>query len=155
MINHIKLNNFDVPEGWLPGDIVAYDAFERKYEPRTNAKKLPVQSAYGKYLEEPILHYTIGTKVNQRIGKELKEAGVPDVLAHDEPPSFDVDVHRMYDHSQLDPDWMHRLSGYHLTKGFLKGVHQGDISSQHGTSYVPSLARAVDFGKNITETGKY
>jgi hypothetical protein len=42
---------------------------------------------------------------------------------------------------------MTRMLGSNLRKSTLQAVHRGAISDEQGTSYVPSLAKAVDFGR--------
>ena len=43
---------------------------------------------------------------------------------------------------------MTRMLGSNLRKSTLNAVHRGAVSDEKGTSYVPSLAKAVDFGKS-------
>ena len=38
------------------------------------------------------------------------------------------------------------MYGSHLQKATLKGVWEGAESNEHGTSFVPGLAKGVDFG---------
>jgi hypothetical protein len=42
---------------------------------------------------------------------------------------------------------MTRMLGSNLRKSTLQAVHRGATSNEQGTSYVPSLAKAVDFGR--------
>jgi len=155
MVSHVQITDPDGVNGHLPGEIVKYDDLVRDYQPREGSKLTPLTHAYGRYLEQPALHYSIGTKVNNRVIKTFKEHGVNTVLTHEKTPGFEPHVSRMYEHSQLDPDWMTRLGGYHLEAGFLKGVHKGDISETNSTSYIPALAKGVGFGDKVETTGKY
>ena len=155
MVNHVKVTADKGSGTYLPGDIVRYDDMVRDYAPREKSEMAKLQSSRGRYLEQPVLHYTIGTKINDRVMNDLKGRGITNVLSHKEPPVFEPSVQRLYDHSQRDPDWMARMSGYRLKDKLLEGVHKADISDPHGTSYVPALAEGVDFGKNIKTTGTY
>ena len=155
VVSHVRVNDLDGPAGTQVGDVTRYDDLVRGYKPRTNSHDMPIGSTIGKYLEKPTLHYTIGTRVTNRVAKDLKTAGVSSILVNDDTPSFDPDVQRIYSHPQLDPDWMTRLSGTELKKSLLKSVHEGASSTPHSTSFVPALATGIDFGKTTPITGEY
>jgi len=144
VINHIRLNE---PIGeYMPDDIIPYDLFERSWQPRDGHKVTDVRSAKGKYLERPVLHYTVGTRVTPNVSKELGDFGIKDVTVHDEAPPFEPHFLRGLDNLQYDPDWMTRMLGSNLQKGTLKSVWAGGVSDESGTSFVPSLAKSVGFG---------
>jgi DNA-directed RNA polymerase subunit beta' len=155
MISHVKVEKPNVKAGVNVGDIVRYDDLVKDYKARPNSKMRPLSAAKGQYLEQPVLHYSIGTRVNNRMAKALKQRGVQSILTNEEEPGFKPDVQRLYDHSQVDPDWMARMAGYKLKGTLLQGVHAGDVSEEHSTSYVPSLAKGVEFGDPLKEQGKY
>jgi len=155
MINHVKMTANKATGPYIPGDIVRYDDMVRDYTPREKSKMTRVVNARDSYLEQPVLHYTIGTKVTPRVLDDLKKKGITDVLAHPEPPVFEPQVQRLYDHSQRDPDWMARMGGYKLKDNLLSGVHRADTSDPHSTSYVPALAQGTEFGAQSKETGLY
>jgi hypothetical protein len=155
MIAHVSVNHINGPGGTMIGDNPRYDDITRDYEPREGHKTVIPTQGKGHYLEQPILHYTIGTKVSDRVIKDLQVNGVKNIVVHRDPPAFEPDVQRMFSHSQLDPDWMTRMSGYHLTTSVPDAVHRGLTSEDHGTSYVPALAKGVDFGITTKQTGKY
>ena len=144
LINHVRLH--DEMEGYVPDDVVPYDVIERKYVPRPGAADVPVQSAVGQYLERPYLHYSIGTKIRPSVVKTLAEYGISSVHAHRDPPPFEPDMIRAMENLQHDPDWMTRLYGSNLKRGLLSAVHRGAASNESGTSFVPGLARGVEFG---------
>jgi hypothetical protein len=98
-------------------------------------------------LEKPIMQYSIGTKVTPRIAAELKKAGIPSVHAHDDQPSFVPEMVRAMDTLSFSPDWMVRLGGFNLKKGLLESVHRSRGSKEHQESFLPALARGVEFGK--------
>lgn len=155
VVSHVRVNDLNGPSGTLIGDVVRYDDLVRDYEPRPGAVESPVSSSMGKYLEKPALHYTIGTRITDRVAKDLKTVGVNSIFVNDKPPAFDPDVQRIYGHLQLDPDWMTRLAGTELKKSTLRAVHEYAGSPEHSTSFVPSLASGVEFGKDISTKGTY
>ena len=145
LINHVRLT--DEYGDNVPDDVIPYSTLEHKWKPREGAQSLTPKKAVGKYLERPILHYTIGTKIRPSMVKELEEFNVADVNVHDNPPPFEPEMVRGMYSLQHDPDWMTRMYGSGLKKSLLRGVHRGSTSEERGTSFVPSISRSVDFGR--------
>ena len=145
LINHVRLT--DEYGDNVPDDVIPYSTLEHKWKPREGAQVLKPKKAVGKYLEKPVLHYTIGTKIRPSMVKELEEFNVGDVNVHENPPPFQPEMIRGMYSMQHDPDWMTRMYGSGLKKSFLSGVHRGAVSEERGTSFVPSISRSVDFGR--------
>ena len=145
LINHVRLE--DEVGDHVPDDVVPYDTLEASWEPRKNARRMKPGSAVGKYLERPVLHYTVGTRVGKRVAADLDEFGVKEVDVHDDPPPFMPEMVRGMENLQHDPDPMSKMLGSNLQKSFLGSVHRGLTSDPEGTSYVPALANPVDFGR--------
>jgi|TARA_R110000824_G_scaffold82768_7_gene207441 DNA-directed RNA polymerase subunit beta' len=145
LINHVRLT--DEYGDHVPDDVIPYSTLEHRWKPRTGAKVLTPKRAMGKYLERPILHYTIGTKIRPSMLDNLKEFGVEDLNVHDDPPPFEPEMIRGMYSLQHDPDWMTRMYGSGLKKSLLEGARRGSVSESRGTSFVPSISRSVDFGK--------
>ena len=146
LINHVELA--DEVGDHSPGDIITYDALERAWEPRPGARKVHPRSAMGKYLERPVLHYTVGTKIRPSVVKHLADFGINEVDAHDDPPPFQPMMVRSMENLQHDPDWVSRHLGSNLKKTTLHGVERGDVADTEGTSYVAGLALAPhSFGR--------
>lgn len=145
LINHVRLT--DEMGDYAPDDVIPYDVLEHVYKPRVGHELSDVKRAVGKYLERPVLHYSIGTKVRPSMLKELKRFNVNTLLVHDDPPPFEPEMVRGMENLQHDPDWMTRQLGSNLKKNLLTAAHRGATSDELGTSFVPPLARAVDFGR--------
>src|SRR5262245_33616259 len=146
LINHVRLATESGDH--VPDDVVPYDAFERRYRPRDGTTTVRPDRAAGQYLERPVLHYSIGTPVRPSVVRELKRFGVKEVDVHAEPPPFAPLMVRGMANLQHDPDWRTRMYGSGLKTGLLEAVHRGGESHEAGTSFVPGLARAIDFGRN-------
>lgn len=145
LINHVRVKNeFG---DYLPDDVVEYDDLAARYTPREGAKSYNLQTMKGKYLEQPVLHYSVGTRITPRVMKTLKEYDIKEVMAHDNEPDFEPEMQRAVDSLSRDPDWMVRLSGFQLQKNMLDAVHRGQTSSEHSLSYFPAAAKGVEFGK--------
>lgn len=145
LVDHIELD--DEWNEHIPGDVIPYSQFEHKYSPRDGHTIVPPKNAAGLYLEKPVLHYSIGTLVRPSVIKSLEEFGIKNVAVHKDPPIFKPTYVRGMENVAHDRDWMVRFLGSYQKKNFLKGVHRGDVSDESSSSYVPSLARALDFGK--------
>lgn len=137
---------------FLPDSVVPYSRVESLYEPREDAEQLDPVSARGYYLEEPVLHYSLGTRITPSIAAKIK-AYSPTVMVHKQPPPFEPHVSRGLDLLTTDPDWMTRFLGSNLKKGFQSAVYFGAESDTHGTSFVPSRASAVEFGRTPLQQG--
>jgi DNA-directed RNA polymerase subunit beta' len=146
-IDHVKITDPDGLGDYLPDQVVAYSAIEKDYVPRPESKQLRLDLAYGKYLEKPELHYTIGTKVTTAVIKHLKEHGVESVMVHEAPPNFEPTMVRLVDVPEHHDDWMHVLNSTNLAKRFVNLVNKGATSDTKGASPIPGLAYGVGFGE--------
>jgi hypothetical protein len=146
LINHVKMS--DEYKQYAPDDVVPYDSVEHDWEPREGHTIVNPREAMGKYLEQPVLHYSIGTPIKPSMIKDLTEFGVSKITVHKDPAPLEAHFVRGLENLQHDPDWMTRMLGSNLRKSTLNAVHRGAVSDEKGTSYVPSLAKAVDFGKS-------
>jgi DNA-directed RNA polymerase subunit beta' len=145
-IDHVQVTD---PEGlgdYLPDQIVSYSAIEKNYKPRETSKNMRLDFAYGKYLDKPELHYTLGTKVTSKVIKELKDNGVESVLVNDNAPNFEPVMIRLLDIPEYHDDWMHVLNSTNLAKRFVNMVNKGAVSDVKGPSPIPGLAYGVGFG---------
>jgi hypothetical protein len=137
LINHVKLT--DELDDHIPEDVVPYQNLERNWKPREGSYKATLAGASGKYLEKPVLHYSIGTAVRPSVAQTLKDYGINEVQVHDQPPPFEPVMIRGMGSLEKDPDWITRHIGSNLEKSTLKAVHRGASSDPLGTSY-PSAA---------------
>lgn len=155
LLNWAKVTSPDGIGDHIYDDVVPYGSLMSNYKPRPTAQQLPIGKLRGKYLEEPVLHYTPGTRINKRMIDRLERYGIKDVYAHDEEPDFEPMMVRGLLSVYHDPDWRTRLSGFYTARAFQKSLHRGAVSDTHSTSFVPALGQATDFGKNLETMGKY
>jgi hypothetical protein len=145
LVNHIRITEESGEH--VPGDIYPYDFFEQSYELRHGSRKMSPREALGKYLEKPVLHHTIGTKIRPSMLKDLEDFGIRELHVHDEPPPFEPLMVRSMENISHDPDWSTRMLGSYLEKNTLRAVHTGAVSDPLGTSYVPALISPNTFGR--------
>jgi DNA-directed RNA polymerase subunit beta' len=140
LVNQVEITEPDVLPGTYPEDTVSYDYLASRYEPRQGFVTGKPSGYINHYLEKPILHYSIGTRITPSVVKHLNESGFDDVVAHKNPPPFKPTMTRAMMSLLGDKDWMVQLGGFNLKKTFLDNVQRGSSSQIHGTSWIPSLA---------------
>ena len=149
----------DDPEGlgdYLPGDKVSYSQLAYSYVPRPDAKVVPPKEAVGAYLEQPALHYTIGTRVTKKVAEKLAKHGVDRVVTHGTEPGFTPRMERLRTlPARLTKDWMAQMQGSNLKSSLMQNVQRGAVSERHGTNPIPSLAYGVEFGESKKDRVTY
>lgn len=151
IINHVRMQ--DEYGDYVPDDIVPYSVIERNWQPRAGAVMGEPSSLTGQFLEKPVLHYSIGTKLTRSVADTLKKYGIKSVQAHREPPPFQPEMVRGMANISNDQDWMTRMLGSYQERGLMGSVHRGLSSDETGSSYVPALARGESFGVSGTVSG--
>jgi DNA-directed RNA polymerase subunit beta' len=145
LIDLVEMNDWHGDN--VPGDVTQYSTLEAGWEPRPGTEQLELRSAAGKYLEKPVLHYTIGTKLRPSVLAELAKYDVKTVQAHNDPPPFTPHMVRAADISSYDPDAITRFIGSNQKRNLLEAVHYGGKSDTSSTSYVPARVEGVNFGR--------
>jgi hypothetical protein len=147
VIDHVEVEEPTGVGDYLPGDIVSYNGMAYSYRPRQDARSIRPTDAVGKYLEQPMLHHTIGTKLTGKMASELAGFGVDKVLVHDQEPGFVPRMERLRAVPHYGEDWVAKLQGSYLESNLLKDVHRGAVSRIHGTHPVPAIAYGVELGE--------
>lgn len=149
LINHVRMT--DEYGDYVPDDVVPYSMLEKSWKPRAGSVRAAPKSVMGHYLERPVLHYSVGTKIGKSVMDNLNKYGIKEIEAHKEPPPFEPEMVRGMASISNDPDWMTRLMGSYQQKSLLGATQRGGVSDTSGTSFVPSLARGETFGvANVT-----
>lgn len=156
LINRVDVDDPDGAGDYLPGDSVSYNEVAYSYVPRQDSEMAKPTSAVGRYLEQPALHYTIGTKLTRKMADELDDFGVSQVMSHKNPPGFTPVMERLRGTPQIiGKDWMAKLQGSNLKANLMKDIQSGSESNIHSTHPVPGLAYGVEFGRNKPGTATY
>lgn len=155
IVNHVKVTEPDAIDDALPDDVLPYDYVASNWKPRSGYRSVTPQQGYGKYLEKPVLHYSIGTRVTKNMADTLKKHNVSAIDIHDEPPPFEPYMVRSLESTVGHPDFFRRLQGFYVGKGFLDAARRGGSSEIHGRNFGHALAEGVDFGKQLGSKGIY
>jgi hypothetical protein len=147
LINHVKLKN-DYGD-WIVDDVIPYRQLEAAYNPREGSRAGSPASLKGQYLEQPVLHYTIGTKLRPSVIKQLERFGVGNVVAHREYPLFEPEMIRGMGLVAEDPDWTVRMYGAGQKRSIQEAVVRGRSSNPMGTSAVAAIVHGIDPNKTV------
>ena len=154
LIDHVHVDDQEGVGDSLPGDIVSYNALAYSYKPRPDAKSVKPKQAIGQYLEQPVMHYSIGTRVTPNVAAKMGEYDINSVMVHPQQPGFTPQMLSVVKVPGETDDWMARLGSTYLESRLLEDVHRGSKSKMHSLNPIPSLAKGTEFGqqqgKNFT-----
>lgn len=155
-INHVRIGGSEGYGGYLPDDLVDYNALQKTYTPPETSRRVKPSLAVGKYLQEPAMHYTIGTRVTPKVVKDLEGNGYDNVLADDSKPEFEPEMVRLRTASHNDRDWLASQSTSYLTQQIEESAIRGDDTNVESNSdYRPRLAYGKGFGSHVREDGVF
>lgn len=155
-IDHARIES---PEGLgdlLPDDIASYNTLSSNYSPPKDTKLTPVEHTHGKYLQAPVLHFSIGTKLTPKMTAQIKDAGVDHVPVSEGPPPFEPEMVRLRAVTHNNPDWFARLHGSYLGTNLQESaLRSRDTDTNSNIHFAPRLARGEHFGEKLETTGKF
>jgi hypothetical protein len=147
LVNHIHIQ--DEHGDYLPGDTVSYSQYEENYEPRENSNKGRPDYFSGQYLEQPVLHYTIGTKLRPSVLANLKKYGIKEVVAHKEPPRFQSNFVRAMANASVSDDWLNRMGGSYQKRSIQEAAQKGMTADPFGPSFYAAVVGRTDFTRRL------
>ena len=147
LINNVVVEDPDAEGQMLPGDNVSYARWAWGYKPRSNSVQAEPGKAIGKYLEQPALHYTIGTRITKRVADELKKFKVPSVLYNDQPVGVRPEMRSVVETTGQTDDWMGRLATTYIGKRLVEDVQRGAESNSQGLNPYPAVAKGTTLGQ--------
>jgi len=154
-VDHIQLDD-PVEDGFLPDDKVRYSSYVHKRQLPYSPKETRAKDSVGMYLEQPVLHHTVGTKITPRMAQSLADKGFEKVWTSDKEPSFRPEFIRLQQVAATDDDWLASLGGSYLGAQLQQGVMRAqDTNVLENIHPVPRLAYGEDYGKNLETTGKF
>ena len=147
VMNTVRLDNEDEAGEGLPGDVLTYTSWSNGFKPRSNSSIVaPTVAVKGKYLEQPVLHYTIGTRITPSVINTLKKFKVDRIMVNDTHPDVTPFMERIEDSNAEKKDWMARLGTTYLKSRLQEDVARGAESHLHSTEPYPGIAKGVEFG---------
>lgn len=147
IVDHVELQDENGEDGHLPGDVVTYSSWSKTYKPRSDSQELETKRAVGGYLEQPYMHYSIGTRVTPTVSSRLLKHGYKNVLTNQKPVAIKPTAISLVKTPEYIDDWMAKLGSSYLESRLLKDVQTGAESDAHGLNPIPGVARAIEFGE--------
>ena len=154
LINNVRVDRPDSEGPGLPGDILRYSAWVQGYSPREGASEASPDKSVGRYLERPVMHYTVGTRITPNVVASMKRHGVQRVLSNETAPGVSPHMVSVVEAPAYSGDWMARLGTSYLKDRLLEDAQNVSTSKTHSTNPIPALAKGVEFGDDI-EHGVY
>ncbi len=155
-VDHVRVEDPDEDSDFLPDDLVRESEFLRRYKPPEDTKDTPVDQLKGRYLQQPVLHYTVGTRITPKVVDRMRKAGVERAFASGSAPTFKPDMQRLRTATHADRDWLASLSTSYLGKQTINAAERGDETNiQSNYHYAPRLAAGVEFGATSGADGKF
>ena len=135
-LNKVKITKDQGFKGYYPGDIANYDDIVQNWQPRQNTKQLQLDKAIGGYLQQPIMYYTIGTKITPSVVKNLKQMDITSGLVNSQPPPFQPVFVRSRQFTLNDKNWLPRLAGQRLKQGLFDAARSGLTDQYDSPSFI-------------------
>ena len=137
--DRVRVTKPDGLLGYSPDDMVFYSDIQRQWKPRKGSELMKPERAVNRYLEVPLGHYSLGTRITPKVAKDLKKMGYSAVMTHLEDPGFEPAILQLRVIGNHDPDWKTGLVAFDLKRRFLEHARKGSFSPHTTTSYVPGL----------------
>lgn len=155
-LRHVRVTDLEGMGDYLPDDIVDYNSLQSTYKPSESAVTMNPKDAVGKYLQTPVMHYTIGTRITPKVAENLQKYDYNEILVDDDEPGFAPEMQRLRAAAHSNPDWFASQGTSYLTKQLNEASVKGDDTNiLENADYRPRLAFGVGFGKNISQTGLF
>lgn len=156
-VNHVVI---DDPEGdgeFMTDDVAPYDKMAARYVPAESTKaSAPDSSVKGHFLQVPVLHYSIGTRLTPSKLKRISDAGIKEIHTAETGPTWQPQMTRLATASHNTPDWIARMGASHIGANLEDSAARGlDSDVNENFNFIPRLAYGENFGKNVRETGKF
>lgn len=151
----------DEDSPWQPDEMVRENEFLRGYTPPTDTADTSLDKAVGGYLQKPVLHYTVGTKLTPKMVERMRSVGVEKVSTSRSEPWFKPEMKRLRVAAHDSKDWLVSMGTSYLTSQMREALERGDETNvQENYHFGPRLAYGADvgkggFGENVERTGKF
>ena len=146
ILDNVHITNNEGLQGHLPGSITSYQNIAKDYIPRADSETIRPDHSLGKYLEQPILHLTIGTKLTSKLVELLKKHKIDSIIVNSKPPGFEPAMQRLDAGPLFEDDWMHQLYSTSLAGKLSHAVNTGMASDLRGPSPISGLSYGKGFG---------
>lgn len=158
IVDAVQITDDEGWEDYLPDDIVSYNRIAARWTPRKGYRMTRTdRESMDRYLEAPLLHYSIGTRLTPRMLADLKEAGYEEIPTHDRPPPFEpLQVRLRTTAFETSDDWLARTNTSYLKTNLAQSAQRGyDTNIKSNPNPYPRIAYGEGFGDRAGETGEF
>lgn len=161
IVDKIEITDPDGVGDYLPGDIVSYNTLEASYKPDKDSKEVNInsknQNLKGKYLQKPVLHYTIGTKLTNKMIDHIRKTGITDtLLVSDNEPGFTPIYVRLREApNKGNRNFLERATAPYQAKNYVESAVRG-YKTNIKSNLDPFVRMSMpDFAENTDITGRF
>lgn len=155
-LDHLQISDAKEGDDYLPDDVVSYTSFANTYTPPVDTAKTNSLKSVGTYLQNPALHYTIGTRITPSIAKHLDDVGYKDIFTSKDAPTFKPHMVRLRAATHYGTDWLASMHTSYIKKQLNESAIRGEESDiENNIHFAPRLAIGKGFAENIERTGKF
>lgn len=155
-LDHLQISDAKEGDDYLPDDVVSYTSFANTYTPPVDTTKTNSLKSVGTYLQNPALHYTVGTRITPSIAKHLDDVGYKDIFTSKDAPTFKPHMVRLRAATHYGTDWLASMHTSYIKKQLNESAIRGEESDiENNIHFAPRLAIGKGFAENIERTGKF
>lgn len=161
VVDNFVVTDPDEDDPWLPDDHIREADLMASYRPPVDTTDAAPDGSVGRYLQRPVLHYTVGTRITPKVADRMRAAGVNRVAVSAETPKFESDMPRLRVASHNSRDWLQSLGTSYLSSQLQQALERGDDTNvRENANFGPRLAYGADagsggFAENIERTGMF
>lgn len=159
-IDKVQITDPNGYGGFFAGDIVSYNTLEANYKPNENSKLISVKNKkdlVDKYLQRPVLNYTIGTRLTPSMIDRIEKSEITDsLLVSDDDVPFKPVYFRLREGSTKGSDsFLEKANASYQKSNYVESAIRGNETNirQNVNPFV--RITFPDFAKNISSTGKF
>lgn len=154
-VDHVRLDD-PLEDGYLPDDMVSFNDYVHRRKLPDDIKTAPALDSVGRFLEQPALHFTPGTRITRSVAKRLEESGFNDVASSAKPPGFEPEMMRLQAAASFGDDWLGRLGSSYLSRNLEDSKTRAlDTNIESNPHPIPRMAVGVGYGDKVDTEGRF
>lgn len=155
-LDHVVIEDPDGMDDYLPDDTASYNRLSTSYSPASDTKNVSADQAVGRYLQSPVLHFTINTKLTPKMVNQIRAAGINSVPVSYQEPKFRPEMLRLRAAAHPGTDWLAKMHTSYLMSNLGQDAARArETNVQHNVHFAPRLAVGEGFGENVEGTGEF
>lgn len=155
-LDHVVVTDPDGLGDFLPDDVASYNRLSSSYSPPADTSNVSIDKAVGGYLQSPMLHFTINTKLTPKMVNRIRGAGISSIPISRSEPKFHPEMFRLRAAAHPGTDWLAKMHTSYLMGNLGQDASRArETNVEKNVHFAPRLAIGEGFGKNITETGAF